>query len=145
MALPEPALHLTPVGGGGALRAAGSGEQVVPASDCRASQVRELQRLLGKKTLEAEILKEAAASRNSSCSAHCGRRDRARPIPALVLCRSCIFCATNYHPLTALGMNDDKIFGGACRLGSHRTLKPVILRVSSTENGASLPTGMARQ
>jgi transposase len=35
--------------------------QVVPASDYRAlqSQVRELQRLLGKKTLEAEILNEA--------------------------------------------------------------------------------------
>ena len=50
-----------PAGGGGALTAAGSGEQVVPASDYRAlqSQVRELQRLLGKKTLEAEILKEA--------------------------------------------------------------------------------------
>src|SRR5258708_39357802 len=45
----------------GALTAAGSGEQVVPASDYRAlqSQVPELQRLLGKKTLEAEILKEA--------------------------------------------------------------------------------------
>src|SRR5262249_50714836 len=45
----------------GALTAGGSGEQVVPASDYRAlqSQVRELQRLLGKKTLEAEILKEA--------------------------------------------------------------------------------------
>ena len=45
----------------GALTAAGSGEEVVPASDYRAlqSQVRELQRLLGKKTLEAEILKEA--------------------------------------------------------------------------------------
>ena len=38
----------------GALTAAGSGEQVVPASDYRAlqSQVRELQRLLGKKTAE---------------------------------------------------------------------------------------------
>jgi transposase len=46
----------------GALTAAGSGEEVVPASDYRAlrqSQVRELRRLLGKKTLEAEILKEA--------------------------------------------------------------------------------------
>jgi transposase len=45
----------------GALTAAGSGEEVVPASDYRAlqSQVRELQRLLGKKTLEADILKEA--------------------------------------------------------------------------------------
>ena len=41
--------------------AAGSGEEVVPASDYRAlqSQVRELHRLLGKKTLETEILKEA--------------------------------------------------------------------------------------
>src|SRR2546421_6882508 len=48
----------------GALTAAGSGEQAVPASDYRAlqSQVRELQRLLGKKTLEAEILKEARPS-----------------------------------------------------------------------------------
>jgi transposase len=38
-----------------ALTAAGSGEQVVPASDYRAlqSQVREVQRLPGKKTLVA--------------------------------------------------------------------------------------------
>ena len=45
----------------GALTAAGAGEEVVPASDYRAlqEQVRELHRLLGKKTLEAEILKEA--------------------------------------------------------------------------------------
>ena len=45
----------------GSLTAAGSGEEVVPASDYRAlqKQVRELHRLLGKKTLEAEILKEA--------------------------------------------------------------------------------------
>lgn len=45
----------------GALTAAGNEEEVVPASDYRAlqNQVRELQRLLGKKTLEAEILKEA--------------------------------------------------------------------------------------
>jgi transposase len=41
--------------------AVGAGEQVVPASDYRAlqHQVRELQRLLGKKTLENEILREA--------------------------------------------------------------------------------------
>jgi transposase len=63
----------------GALTAAGSGEEVVPASDYRAlqSQVRELHRLLGQKTLEAEILKEAlehaAGSKNS-----CGCR-RCRP------------------------------------------------------------------
>src|SRR3984885_4757325 len=45
----------------GGLTAAGSGEEIVPASDYRAlhNQVRELHRLLGKKTLEAEILKEA--------------------------------------------------------------------------------------
>jgi transposase len=45
----------------GALTAAGAEEEVVPASDYRAlqNQIRELQRLLGKKTLEAEILKEA--------------------------------------------------------------------------------------
>ncbi len=45
----------------GALWAVGAGEEVVPASDYRAlqHQVRELQRLLGKKTLENEILREA--------------------------------------------------------------------------------------
>ena len=45
----------------GALSAVGSGEEVVPASNYRAlqHQVRELQRLLGKKTLETEILREA--------------------------------------------------------------------------------------
>jgi transposase len=45
----------------GALSAVGAGEEVVPASDYRAlqSQVRELQRLLGKKTLENEVLREA--------------------------------------------------------------------------------------
>jgi transposase len=45
----------------GALTAAGAGEEVVPASQYRAlhNQVRELQRLLGKKTLENEVLREA--------------------------------------------------------------------------------------
>ena len=45
----------------GALTAASAGEEVVPASECRAArqQIRELQRLLGKKTLENEILREA--------------------------------------------------------------------------------------
>src|SRR5262249_17391604 len=63
----------------GALTAAGSGEKVVRGSDYRAlqSQVRELQRLLGKKTLEAEILKEAlehATGSKNSCG--CRRRGR---------------------------------------------------------------------
>ena len=45
----------------GALTAAGAGEEVVPASELRAAhqQIRELQRLLGKKTLENEVLREA--------------------------------------------------------------------------------------
>ena len=47
----------------GALTAAGAGEEVVPASDYRAleAQVRELQRMLGKKTMENEILREAVS------------------------------------------------------------------------------------
>lgn len=45
----------------GAFTAASAGEAVVPASAWRAQQeqIRELQRLLGKKTLEVEILREA--------------------------------------------------------------------------------------
>jgi transposase len=45
----------------GALTATSAQEEVVAASEYRAlqNQVRELQRLLGKKALEAEILKEA--------------------------------------------------------------------------------------
>ena len=45
----------------GALSAVGAGEVVVAASEYRAlqHQVRELQRLLGKKTLENEILRDA--------------------------------------------------------------------------------------
>ena len=45
----------------GALTAAGAGEEVVRASQYRAleGQVRELQRLLGKKTMENEVLREA--------------------------------------------------------------------------------------
>src|ERR1700748_2745625 len=63
----------------GSLTAAGSGEEVVPASDYRAlqSQIRELHRLLGKKTLEAEILKEAlehATGSKNSCGCRCRRR-----------------------------------------------------------------------
>lgn len=47
----------------GALTAAGAGEEVVAASDYRAleAQVRELQRLLGKKTMENELLREAVS------------------------------------------------------------------------------------
>lgn len=45
----------------GCLTAVAAGEEVVPASELSAAnkQIRELQRLLGKKTMEVEILKEA--------------------------------------------------------------------------------------
>jgi len=45
----------------GALSAVRAGEEVVPASEYKLlqEQIRELHRLLGKKTLEVEILKEA--------------------------------------------------------------------------------------
>jgi transposase len=45
----------------GALLAVGAGEEVVPASEYRAlqHQVRELQRLLGKKILENEVQRDA--------------------------------------------------------------------------------------
>src|SRR3712207_5755913 len=80
----------------GALTAAAAGEEVVPASDYRAlqEQVRELHRLLGKKTLEAGILKEALQhadpKKGCCCAGRCrfgavrgeGRRrsDRRRPL-----------------------------------------------------------------
>ena len=66
----------------GGLTAAGSGEEVVPASDYRAlqSQVRELHRLLGKKTLETELLKEALEHAMGSNSCGCRRRCR-RTVP----------------------------------------------------------------
>jgi transposase len=58
---PNQLFHWRKLAAQGALTAAGRGEEVVPASDYRAlqNQVRELQRLLGKKTFEAEVLKEA--------------------------------------------------------------------------------------
>ena len=58
---PNQLFHWRKLAAQGALTAAGRGEEVVPASDYRALQnhVRELQRLLGKKTLEAEVLREA--------------------------------------------------------------------------------------
>ena len=58
---PNQLFHWRKLASQGALTAAGAGEEVVPASEYKLlqQQVRELQRLLGKKTLETEILKEA--------------------------------------------------------------------------------------
>ena len=60
----------------GALTATAAQEDVVPASEYRSlqNQVKELQRLLGKKTMEGEILKEAletAIGPKNICCAHC--------------------------------------------------------------------------
>ena len=65
----------------GALSAVGAGEEVVAASEYRAlqHQVRELQRLLGKKTLENEILRGALdllISARSSVADFAGRTRR---------------------------------------------------------------------
>ena len=58
----------------GALAATQAEEEVVPASAFRAQQeqIRELQRLLGKKTLETEILKEALEVATDSKNVRCG-------------------------------------------------------------------------
>jgi transposase len=63
-----------------ALTAAGSGEEVVPVSNYRVlqSKVRELHRLLGKKTLEAEVLKEALEHAAGSKKNGCGCRSCCR-------------------------------------------------------------------
>ena len=59
----------------GALTATGAEEEVVPASDYRAlqNQVRELQRLLGKKTLEAPSKRpwRSRADRKRGCCGPC--------------------------------------------------------------------------
>lgn len=84
----------------GAFTAAGAGEEVVPASELRAAQqqIRELQRLLGKKTLETEILREAmervaapkklpsrVTSWPGTAGERCGRSfERVAPAPRLV-------------------------------------------------------------
>ncbi len=59
----------------GTLAPLSAGEALVPASQLAAAmnEIRELQRLLGKKTQEAEVLKEAAehsSSFNSDCVLH---------------------------------------------------------------------------
>lgn len=64
----------------GALTATGAGEEVVAASEYRAlqGQLREMQRLLGKKTMEAEILREAldvVAPKSGPCACSRGQRE----------------------------------------------------------------------
>ncbi len=57
----QPVISLAQAIPEGSLTAVAAGEQVVPASELAAAmkQIKELQRLLGKKTMENELLKEA--------------------------------------------------------------------------------------
>jgi transposase len=67
----------------GALSAVGADENVVPASEVKQLKqcIRELERLLGKKTMEAEILREAIEiAREKNCS--CGCPGPRRTIPS---------------------------------------------------------------
>ena len=63
----------------GALEAIRGDEHVAPISEVKRlkAKVRELERMLGKKTMEAEILKEAleiAKGKNSCCGSPCQTR-----------------------------------------------------------------------
>lgn len=71
----EPAFHLAAPCRAGALIATAAEEEVVPASAFRAQQeqIRELQHLLGKKTLEVEILKDALEMAEDIKNEDCGR------------------------------------------------------------------------
>jgi transposase len=82
----------------GALVAAGSEDQMVPASEVKQlkAELRELQRLFGKKTMEVEILKDAirvAREKNLSHACPCRRRTiphegnhrYARALPPLIV------------------------------------------------------------
>jgi transposase len=66
----------------GGAAAVGSDESVVGSSEVRRleERVRELERLLGRKTMEVEILKEALAKANSKNRA-CSSRRRRRTLP----------------------------------------------------------------
>ena len=77
---PNQLFHWRKLAAHGALTATAAEGEVVAAVEYRAlqNQVRELQRLLGKKTMEAEILKDAlevaAGSKQRRCSRFRGRR-----------------------------------------------------------------------
>lgn len=88
----------------GSLTAVTAGEDVVPASELAAAnkQIRELQRLLGKKTMEAEILKEAVefgrAKNELRMRPCCPGTTTNRRLPEY----RCVACATEYQGSPAL-------------------------------------------
>ena len=97
----------------GALTAVTAGESVVPASELAAAraQIAQLQRMLGKKTMEAEILKEAVEFAREKSGL------RARPCRARTTSEAGLFCP--WRSALAYFANDDSPY----RLGRwpHRT------------------------
>lgn len=81
------------------LTAVASGEEVVPASELAAAnkQIRELERLIGKKTMEAEILKEAVgfgrAKNGLRMRPCCPGMTNNRRLPEY----RCVACATEHQ------------------------------------------------
>lgn len=67
----------------GALSAVGAEEEVVPASEVKdlKARIRELERLLGKKTMEVEILKEAVALSREKKRLMAAPWSRKEPLP----------------------------------------------------------------
>jgi transposase len=88
----------------GSLTAVTADEDVVPASELAAAnkQIRELQQLLGKKTMEAEILKEAVefgrAKNGLRTRPCCPGTTTNRRLPEY----RCVACATEYQGSPAL-------------------------------------------
>ena len=83
----------------GSLTAVAAGEQVVPASELASAmkQIKELQRLLGKKTMENELLKEAVEygrQKSGYCTCPCCRRMANKPRQSLP---PDLTCATACH------------------------------------------------
>ncbi len=90
----------------GSLTAVAAGEQVVPASELASAmkQIKELQRLLGKKTMENELLKEAVEygrQKVDSARALCCRRMANKPCQSLP---PGLTCATACHGPSVEGL-----------------------------------------
>ena len=120
----------------GALSAVGAGEEVVPASEYRAlqHQVRELQRLLGKKTLEDEVLRDAlelAPPKNGCCGRPCRRGTTCREgdlrYPRRGPFQSCRAGGTATDPTTSRSATAAR--GGARRRDQGADRRPAGLRL----------------
>jgi transposase len=132
----------------GALTAAGSDEQVVPASDYRAlqSQVHELQWLLGKKTLEAEILKEAlehATGSKKTAAAAAVAAEGQFPMTTVVevigVSRSNLMERMRARPKKRIG-------GGRCQtVNSWRRSRQSSPSCQPTATGVSTPSSSAKR